>query len=355
MPDVILRANIRERLAGRQIERMEEGTPFGGVDLEVPQGLAVAQHLDARRGLLQLRATEDRDGIVRTAALRHTRDQLVQQIADRPLGRIEAFLADRFRQAEVAALFVRHPRARAVVADFVRSPFGVEEAVRRVALAENVEAAADGCEDGHLVPGGMSFRHAALAGAARRQAFREDVLHRVAEGVFGLGDTTARIDIRTVVPVREDDGRGPLLDGDPRRRHVADDVVLPLVRMAAAHQIPALHLLGDQPASVQLRVAIGLGFEQAAHVGEKAHRADDHAPVGRGGERLAIDVGRVRRIVGIGVLHPFGVGGGEIDVLLVSLGVAALGNDNDANVLRTAHGDVGATIEGVEDFHGGDG
>ena len=137
--------------------------------------------------------------------------------------------------------------------------------------------------------------------------------------------------------------------------HFADDVGCLLVRMAAAHQIPALHLLGDQGATIQLRVGVGLGFEQAAHVGEKAHRADDHAPVGRGGEGLAIDVGRVRRGVGIGVLHPFGIGGGEIDVLLVSLGVVALGDDDDANVLRAAHGDVGTAVEGVEDFHGGDG
>ena len=201
----------------------------------------------------------------------------------------------------------------------------------------------------------MSFRHAALAGTARRQTFREDVLHGIAEGVFGLGDAAARIDVRAVVPVREDDGRGPLFDGEARRRHVADDVVFLLVRMAAAHQIPALYLLGDQSAAVQLRVGVGLGFEQSAQVGEKAYRADDHAPVGRGGERLAIDVGRVRRVVGVGVFHPFGIGGGEIGVFLVALGIVALGNDDDANVLRAADGDVGATVEGVEDFHGGDG
>ena len=74
MPDVVLRADVRKRLAGRQVERMEERTSFGVVDLEVPQGLAVAQHLDARLGLFQLRAAEDRDGVVRAAALRHARD-----------------------------------------------------------------------------------------------------------------------------------------------------------------------------------------------------------------------------------------------------------------------------------------
>ena len=56
------------------------------------------------------------------------------------------------------------------------------------------------------------------------------------------------------------------------------------------------------------------------------------------------------------MLHPFGVGGGEAHELLVALalGVAARRAD-DAQLLGAAHGDLGAAVEGVEHFDGGDG
>ena len=151
------------------------------------------------------------------------------------------------------------------------------------------------------------------------------------------------------VEVREHDRRGPLLEGDLGRGGVPLGVVLAALGMLAGHRVPAHDLPRHERAPVERGELVALRLQEAAHVRDEAHGDERHALVGRGGECLAVDLVRVRRVVGVGVLHPLGVGGGEAHELLVTLalGVAAR-RAHDAHLL-------GAAVEGVEHLHGGDG
>ena len=143
MPDMVLRAHVGERLAGRQVERMEEWAALRRVDLEVPQQLAVAEQADASGGLFQLGAAERGDRLVGAAALRLAGDELVDQAADGPARVVVPFAPFGQQEAAVAALRVGNPLVLAIVADHA------ERSVLRVEVAADV---VDGGEHGHLVP-----------------------------------------------------------------------------------------------------------------------------------------------------------------------------------------------------------
>ena len=344
-------AQVGERAPARQGERMEEGTPLGRVEFEVPERPAAPRHPHARRRPLQLRLAEGRDGRVGAAAHRLARDQLVEDRAHVVV--------------RVAAAVARGGGHEALDGPLrVGRPFAQPRRVHREEAALDLEeagGAVHGGQHGRLVPGATPA-HALLLGLprkharARRQGFGEEVVDGVRIGVGALGDRAARIDVPAERPVRDDDRRGPPREGDLRGGPVVHRVVLLPLRHPARHHVPGAHLALHEFAAVERRVAVALRLQEAAHVREEADRAEDDAPVGRGGERPAVDVVRVRRVVRVEVLHPVGVGLREARELPVpgALRVPARHAD-DAQLLRAAHRDAGPPVVGVDDLDGGDG
>ena len=221
--------------------------------------------------------------------------------------------------------------------------------------------AVNGRKEGHLVPRATSLlrlllrlsRTDLLAGGQRPG---EDVLHRVAVGIVPLGNGTPAVDVATEVEFGENDRRGPLLEGDLRRLGVPHHVVLAPFRCLAGHRVPTYHLLRHERTSIERGELIALRLQQTAPVRDESDGNHRHALVGRGGKRLAIDLVRVGRVVGVGVPHPLRILRRETDELLMPPppGIAVR-RPHHPPFLRATHRNVGTPVKGVEHLHGRDG
>ena len=186
----------------------------------------------------------------------------------------------------------------------------------------------------HLIP--ALARHDLVA---RRQA----VAKRIADGIRRVGEFRDGAPRIAVPPDREiDEGdrhvRRPVRERIGARRRVVLRVILLALRIVARHADPPRHLACDERA---------VGPQQVGDVVEEAHRAENDALVGRSGERSAVDVDRRRRVRRDGVAD-------EVRILLRQA-VPRIARPLTSARPRTADGDVGTSVVGVDDLADGDG